>query len=154
MFLGGCLPFVHVYKPGIDSDVFSGATFHRENDPEKGNETPCVESGERIRRLLAQVKSSGRSAFYPTSRTINHELNPDKYYKIFKSHRPNEPESAFYFAIKHQVCLNEEVSHREESSREASIENCSKLFRSQNLYFKATRFRRTCDCLHQLSQPK
>ena len=29
----------------------------------------------------------------------------DKYYKIFKSHRSNEPESAFYFAIKHQQNL-------------------------------------------------
>ena len=43
--------------------------------------------------------------FYPTSHTVDHEHNPDKYYKIFKSHGPtemNEPESSFYFAIKHQ----------------------------------------------------
>ena len=39
---------------------------------------------------------------YPTSWTIDHEHNLDKYYKIFKSHGPNEPESTFYFAIKHQ----------------------------------------------------
>ena len=64
-----------------------------------------MESGERIRRLSAQDTSSGRRVFYPTSQTIDHELNPDKYYKIFKSYRStvmNEPESAFYFAIKHQ----------------------------------------------------
>ena len=40
--------------------------------------------------------------FYPTSWTIDHKRNLDKYYKIFDKHRPNEPESAFYFAIKHQ----------------------------------------------------
>ena len=40
--------------------------------------------------------------FYPTSWTIDHKHNPDKYYKIFESHCPNEPESAFYFATKHQ----------------------------------------------------
>ena len=61
-----------------------------------------MESGERIQRLSARVKSSGRWVFYPTSWTIDHEHNPDKYYKIFESHRPNESESAFYFAIKHQ----------------------------------------------------
>ena len=32
------MPCILVYKPEIDPDVFSGATFHRENDPEKGNE--------------------------------------------------------------------------------------------------------------------
>ena len=41
--------------------------------------------------------------FYLTSQTIDYERNPYKYYKIFKSHRPrDEPESAFYFAIKHE----------------------------------------------------
>ena len=39
--------------------------------------------------------------FYPTSWTIDHEHNPDKHHKIFESHGPNEPESTFYFAIKH-----------------------------------------------------
>ena len=62
----------------------------------------CVESGERIRRLSAQVKSSRRWVFYLTSWTIDHERNPDKYYKMFESHRPNESESTFYFSIKHQ----------------------------------------------------
>ena len=38
MFPGGFLPCILFYKPEIDPDVFSGATFHRENDPEKGNE--------------------------------------------------------------------------------------------------------------------
>ena len=38
VFPGGCLPWILVYKPEIDSDVFTGATFHKENDPEKGNE--------------------------------------------------------------------------------------------------------------------
>ena len=68
-----------------------------------------MESGERIRRLSAQVKSSGRWVFYPTSWTIDHEHNPDKYYKIFESHRPNESESAFYFAIKHQQNLGDNI---------------------------------------------
>ena len=40
--------------------------------------------------------------FYPISRSIDHEHNPDRYHKIVKSHRPNEPESAFYLGIKHQ----------------------------------------------------
>ena len=41
---------------------------------------------------------------------------------------------------------------REEWSRaEATFESCSKQFRSRNLYFKATRFRRTCDCAAQVS---
>ena len=39
----------------------------------------------------------------------------------------------------------------QEWSREATIESCSKLFYSQNFHFKATRFRRTCDCVAQLS---
>ena len=68
-----------------------------------------MESGERIRRLSAQVKSSGRWVFYPTSWTTDHEHNPDKYYKIFESHRPNESESAFYFAIKHQQNLGDNI---------------------------------------------
>ena len=38
MFPDGCLPCILVYKPEIDSDVFSVSTFHRQNDPEKGNE--------------------------------------------------------------------------------------------------------------------
>ena len=38
-----------------------------------------------------------------------------------------------------------------EWSREATLESCSKQFCSQNLYFKATRFRRTCDCVAQVS---
>ena len=43
--------------------------------------------------------------FYPTSQTIDDERCPVKCYKIFKSHRPtemNEPESSFYFIIKHR----------------------------------------------------
>ena len=39
----------------------------------------------------------------------------------------------------------------EEWSREATFESCSKQFRSQNLYLKATRFRLTCDCVAQVS---
>ena len=38
VFSGGCLPCILVYKPEIDPNVFSGAIFHRENDPEKGND--------------------------------------------------------------------------------------------------------------------
>ena len=37
MFHGGCLPCIPVYKSEIDPNVFSGSTFYRENDPEKGN---------------------------------------------------------------------------------------------------------------------
>ena len=32
--------------------------------------------------LSAQDKSSGRWVFYPTSQTIDHERNPDKYYNL------------------------------------------------------------------------
>ena len=38
MFLGGCLPWILVYKPEIDLEDFTGAIFHNENDPGKGNE--------------------------------------------------------------------------------------------------------------------
>ena len=38
VFPGGCLPCILVYKPEIDSDVFSGATFRRVNGPENSNE--------------------------------------------------------------------------------------------------------------------
>ena len=38
MFSGSCLPCILVYKSVIDPDVFSGVTFHGENDPEMDNE--------------------------------------------------------------------------------------------------------------------
>ena len=38
MLPGGCLPCILIYKPEIDPDVFSGATFDRENNPEEDNE--------------------------------------------------------------------------------------------------------------------
>ena len=70
---------------------------------------PYVESGERIQRLSAQVKPLRRWVFYPTSWTIEHEHIPLKYYKILKSRHPNESESAFYFAIKHQQNPGENI---------------------------------------------
>ena len=53
---------------------------------------------------FSQDKFSGHRVFHLTCRKIDHERNSGKYRKIFKIHRPtemDEPESAFYFAIKH-----------------------------------------------------
>ena len=159
MFPGDCLPCILVYEPEIDPNVFSLATFHRENNPEKGNEILVWKAEKGSEDLAAQDNTSGRWMFYPTSRTINLERHTDKYYRIVKSHCPTEirePESAFYFAIKHQQNPGDNIwtkkyPSREERSREAAIESCSKLVRSQNLHFKATRFRCTCGSVAQLS---
>ena len=50
------MPCILVYKPEKDPDVFSGATVHRENGPERGNEI-LVWKGE---KGSVQDKSSGR----------------------------------------------------------------------------------------------
>ena len=81
----------------------------------------------KIERLPAQDKSSGRWVFYPTSRAIDHERNPDKYYRIFKSHRPtemNEPAavSSFYFAIKHQQNSGDNIWTKKSPLRKNEVE--------------------------------
>ena len=105
MFPGGCLPCIFVYEPEIDPDVFSVATFHRENDPEKGNEILLWKAEKGSEDCQPRTSLWDAECFIPLLGTIDHERNPDKLYRIFKSHRPTEmkePESALYFAIKHQ----------------------------------------------------
>ena len=105
MFRGGCFPGIFVFEPEIDPDIFIGATFHKENDPEKDNE---------ILRWKAECGSKGCQActnpldvecLILLLKQLTIKRYPVKYYKVFKSHHPtemNEQESPFYFTIKHQ----------------------------------------------------
>ena len=66
---------------------------------------PCVESGESIESLLRPRQVFGWWVFYLTSQIFDHEPCLVKCYKTFKTHHPAEmhqPESSFYFTIKHQ----------------------------------------------------
>ena len=60
MFPGGCLPCIFVYKLEIGLDVFSGATFHGENDPEKGNEILMWKAEKVSEDCQLKTSSSGR----------------------------------------------------------------------------------------------
>ena len=77
----------------------------------------------------------------PTSQTIDHERYPVKQYKIFKSHRlteMNEPESSFYFPIKHQqnphdnIWTKKSPLGKNEVGKPLLKAARSKQFRSQN----------------------
>jgi len=76
-----------------------------DKDPDTGNKMLVwiAERGSKTRQ--GQEKPSGHRAFCPTAQATDNERCPDKYYKLFRSHRPiemNQPEAPFYLAIKHQ----------------------------------------------------